>query len=595
MSSGPKSLFRDGCEIFPALSMMMKRILPVFVVVGLVTGCASTGVLWEGLARREKPEGRSFYLGDLSRLSFVSTYQESKTARGPQQRTGTEGLDPIIPVLDSRQPVVQEMKEIKEIAGKTRIDLTLEDAVVRALANSPEITVVSFDPSIAKENITIAESEFDVTAFGELGYEKDDSLSNDIFDTGQFQSRLYEGGVKQKSFTGAEWRLAYALTRSSDESVNRRFSTGYEPAVVFELKQPLLRDAWSDVNLADVDIARLNYRMALAAFRQKAEDVAAQVISLYWALFQARRDLEIQQSLLNKTIETFKKVKDRKNIDATVGDIKQTESSVKSRQATLFDAERRVFDVQDRLVRLLADYQMRLTDDLEIIPVTAPEQGGVQLNQREHLQVALKNNPGVIRTRLEVEVAEINVSVAKRQKMPRLDLVANAQVQGLSDLSGEAHQIMYDRDHTSYTVGVAVEYPLGNREKRAEFRLRQLERAKALSKLNNVSDQVAALVKEQIRFAETAHREIQVQQEAVAAAKIHLQALEDIETIRKNLTPEFLLAKIQAQESLAISQRAEVKAVVDFNIAMTRLAQATGTVLDMRYIRENAQSFTTIN
>ena len=261
----------------------------------------------------------------------------------------------------------------------------------------------------------------------------------------------------------------------------------------------------------------------------------------------------------------------------------------------MFDAERRVFDVQDRLVRLLADYQMRLTDDLEIIPVTAPEQGGVQLNQREHLQVALKNNPGVIRTRLEVEVAEINVSVAKRQKMPRLDLVANAQVQGLSDLSGEAHQIMYDRDHTSYTVGVAVEYPLGNREKRAEFRLRQLERAKALSKLNNVSDQVAALVKEQIRFAETAHREIQVQQEAVAAAKIHLQALEDIETIRKNLTPEFLLAKIQAQESLAISQRAEVKAVVDFNIAMTRLAQATGTVLDMRYIRENAQSFTTIN
>lgn len=592
MSSGPKSLFTDGGAICPALSMMMKRILPILIVVGLVTGCVSTGVLWEGLARHEKPGDRTFYLGDLSRLCFVSTYQESQAERGPQERAGTEGLDPVIPVPDVRVPVVQE---IKEVAGKTQIDLTLEDAVVRALANSPEITVVSFDPSIAKENITIAESEFDVTAFGEFGYEKDDSLSNDIFDTGQFQSRLYEGGVKQKAFTGAEWRLAYALTRTSDESLNRRFSTGYEPAVVFELKQPLLRDAWSDINLADVDIARLNYRMALAAFRQKAEDVAAEVISLYWTLFQARRDLEIQQSLLNKTVETFKKVKDRQNIDATVGDVKQTESSVKSRQATLYNAERRVFDVQDRLVRLLADHQMKLTDDLEVVPVTAPERGGGQMDQREHLQVALKNNPGVIRTRLEVEVAEINVSVAKRQRMPRLDLVANAQVQGLSDVSGEAHQIMYDRDHTSYTVGVAVEYPLGNREKKAEFRLRQLERAKALSQLNNVSDQVATQVKEQIRFAETAHREIKVQQDAVAAAKIYLQALEDIETIRKNLTPEFLLAKIQAQESLAISQRAEVKAVVDFNIAMTRLAQATGTVLDMRYIRENVQSFTTVN
>lgn len=593
MSSGTKTSSEFGSAISPVLAIMIKRIGPVLVVVSLLlAGCASTKGPWDVFSSPKDRESRSFYLGDLSRLSFVSTYQESQAERGPQERAGAEGLDLIVPVPDSRLSVIEETKEV---AGKTRIELTLEDAVVRALANSPEITVVSFDPSIAKENITVAEAEFDVTAFGQLGYEKDDSLSNDIFDTGQFKSRLYEGGIKQKGVTGAEWRLAYALTRSSDESINRRFSTSYEPAVVFELKQPLLRDAWSDINLAGVDIAKLNYRMALAAFRQKAEDVATEVTSNYWNLFQARRDLEIQKNLLNKTVETFRKVKDRQDIDATVGDVKQTESSVKSRQATLLEAERRVLDVQDRLVRLLADHQMRLIDDLEIVPVTGPELAGPQLDSRERLQVALKNNPALVRTRLEVEVAEINVSVAKRQRMPRLDLVANAQVQGLSDLSGEAHEIMYDRDHTSYTVGVAVEYPLGNREKKAEYRLRQLERAKALSRVNNISDQVATLVKEQIRLAETAYREIEVQQAAVAAAKIYLQALEDIETIRKKLTPEFLLAKIQAQESLAISQRAEVKAVVDFNIAMTRLAQATGTVLDMRYIRERAEAFTTVN
>ena len=34
------------------------------------------------------------------------------------------------------------------------------------------------------------------------------------------------------------------------------------------------------------------------------------------------------------------------------------------------------------------------------------------------------------------------------------------------------------------------------------------------------------------------------------------------------------------------AQRAEVKAISDYNIAQVRLSQAMGTVLDMRYIRK---------
>ena len=86
-------------------------------------------------------------------------------------------------------------------------------------------------------------------------------------------------------------------------------------------------------------------------------------------------------------------------------------------------------------------------------------------------------------------------------------------------------------------------------------------------------------------MVETNHAEIQVQKEAVEAARIHLQALEDSELIRERLTPEFLLVKLQAQEFLARSQRAEIKAIVDYNIALARLAQTTGTVLEMRYVQ----------
>jgi outer membrane protein TolC len=518
----------------------------------------------------------------VSTHSVISNYQESLAAGGPQGRTGIEGLEPISPTPDPRLP---GLKETKGTTGKMTINLSLENAVVRVLANSPEIKIVSYDPSIAKERLTVAASEFDVTAFGQLGYDDTDSPSNDISVTGLSHSSLWEAGIRQKWITGAEWSVTSSLTRTVDDSISRIFSTSYEPAVTFELKQPLLRDAWPDINLAGVDISKLNYRAALAAFREKAEDVSTEVISLYWTLLQARRDVEIQQALLENTIETLRKVEDRKDIDATVGDIKQAESSVKSRHAVLLDLKKRLSDVQGRLVRLLADHQMNLISEFEIVPTTVPDTVAVKLDQSELLKLALHNNQKILQAQLEVEVVEIDVMVAKREEMPRLDLVVSTQLQGLSDDQGDALEMIGDRNYSSYAVGVMFEYPLGNREKKAQFNLRKLQHTKAISKLHNVTDLVATLVKESIRLAETAHKEIQVHKETVEAARIHLQSLKDVETVRRKLTPEFLLAKIQAQDSLAKAQRAEIKAIADYNIALARIARDTGTVLDLRSVQ----------
>ncbi len=571
-------------------SILVTKTVILLVFFGFLSGCVSQRALFDRYFKRQERAAKPPTAGWLGNLHFITTYQETMAVRGPQERQGTEGLEAILPELDPFPPALKDSRKTRR--GET-IHLTLEDAVARTLSNSPEITVVSFDPSIAKESITVAKSEFDLTAFGQFGYDKSDERTNNVFETGQFESRLWEGGIRQKGVTGAQWRLAYALTRSADESVTRQFTTGYEPTLVFELKQPLLRDGWRDINLAGVNVAELSYQLALTSFRRKTDDTATQVVSLYWTLLQARRNVEIQKSLLRETVRTLKKVKDRKNIDASVGYIKQTERAVKSRQAALYDAERQLFDVQDRLVRLMADHQMNLVDEFEIVPSTTPNKKASKFKQAELLRQALRQNPDILAAKLEVEVAEINKRVARRQQMPRLDLVGSAQLQGLSDTAGEAREMLYDREHTSYTLGVTLEYPLGNRERRAEFRLRELEHAKSLSRLQNVSDQIATLVKAQMRFAETAHKEIAVQKAAVKAARIHLRALEDTEVIRKNLTPEFLLAKLDAQESFANAQRGEIKAIVDYNIALTRLAQATGTVLDLRYVRQKSRVLAT--
>jgi len=190
-----------------------------------------------------------------------------------------------------------------------------------------------------------------------------------------------------------------------------------------------------------------------------------------------------------------------------------------------------------------------------------------------------------LRAKLGTEIAEINLKVAKKQRLPQLDFVASAQIEGLSDSQGTAHEMITDAEHASYSIGFKIEYPLGNRNKKAGYRQKKLRHLKSLSNLQNISDQVANLVREKIRAAETAQKEITVHQDAVNASRIHLRSLEDIEIVRKKLTPEFLLAKIQAQESLADAQRSNVQAIVNYNVALTRLSQATGKLLDLKLVK----------
>lgn len=516
----------------------------------------------------------------------LTSYQQTLVHRGPQQRAGADGLDFLTPKPEITLPELEVTEDVN--AGKKVINLTIEQAITRALANSPQIRAMSFEPDISKEDITKAAAEFDYTAFGNLNYTKDDKPNNSlgtISEGGIVKSYLYQAGIKQKGVTGLEWSAAWALTRSWDNWTTRRLSTRYEPMLVFQIKQPLLRDAWAELNLAGLNISKLNYRIVLVAFRQKTEDIAVEVISVYWALLQARREMQIQRRLLDKTQETLKKVEARKEIDATAVQIKQAEASMKARQATLIEAKKRITDVQDVLLLLLADPQLNVLSKSEIVPATAPSMTALKFEPLDALQLAMQNNPVIQQSRLEIEVADINIDIAKNQKLPSLNVIASAELQGFARDAGEAQDGIFNDDYTSYGIGLALEYPLGNRQRKAELRRRQLERAKAISELQSISDQVATRVKERIRKVDSTYQQAQAQADAVDAAKIQLQAIEDTEPIRAQLTPEFLLVKLQAQETLANAQRAQIQAIVDFNTALATLAQATGTVLQLHQVQ----------
>jgi len=462
-------------------------------------------------------------------------------------------------------------------------ELTLAQAITATLAHSQEIHVLSYDPAMAEQEVKKSAGDFDVTAFGRTNYDNGSKPTSSPSEIGESDATLFESGVKQRSILGSEWSASYLVTRNWDDLPTRNPETRYEPVLAFQLKQPLMRDAWQQVNLAGVDIAKLNYRIALHSFHQKAEDITTETIAAYWQLVQARRDRDIQENVLQLAVNTLDKVKGRQEIDATDVQIQQTYVSEASRRALLLQAQKRVSDAMDILKRLMADPDMNFLDGVEIVPISQPHDTISDIDVARTIQLALKNNPVIQQARTQVEIADINIMVANNQKMPRLDLVATVSDQGLDRDFRPSHKTLND-GFESYGVGLTMEIPLGNRVRRAELQRRRLERTKAAAVVRNIQDQIVVQAKERVRRVQTSFAEIQVQSHAIEASTAHLAALENQEDVREKLTPEFLLVKLQAQDALAQAQRAQAQAITDYNVALAQLAQTTGRVLRLHEV-----------
>jgi outer membrane protein TolC len=471
--------------------------------------------------------------------------------------------------------------------SKFLLPLTLETAIMRTLANSLDIRVISYDPAIARQDMVRAAAAFDYVLYGSEIAKEDDKAQFQRGAASTDKAYTTALGVKQQTVTGAQWALEYDLSRAWDNSTQDLpgLRSRYEPTLVLQVTQPLLRNAGPEYNLAQLQIARVNVKVSDEQFRAKVEEIVSQAIVAYWTLMQARRSMAIQEVLLAQTKDSYERVKGRILMDATKAVIKQVEASVRIREATLIRARKNILDAQDQLARLMADAQVNALTRYEVVPITPPTETKVQYDLGDQLMTALRSNPVLEQARLAIAAASINVFVAKNQTLPSLNLVGSTGLQNLKSHASEAMSTMWDGDYVSYNVGIQFEYPVGNRDRIAQLTQKQFEYTKSIAAMQNVADQVAVQVNDQVRQIEASYEEVLAQRAAVEAGEVQLQALEDTERIRARLTPEFLKAKLDAQSSLAGSKSDLLQAIVNYNNAIANLSRATGTTLELNRVR----------
>ncbi|MEE8240256.1 MAG: TolC family protein, partial [Nitrospirales bacterium] len=260
----------------------------------------------------------------------------------------------------------------------------------------------------------------------------------------------------------------------------------------------------------------------------------------------------------------------------TIVDVLQAKSAVASRQELVIIAEKAIHDQEDELRRLLNPSEEELRRQVRVIPIDKPDQTLAAISLQEAIDIAMERRPDVLQAENNIETSKLNTRFAQNQLLPSLTLEGTGGLIGLGKDVGDMLDRGSSGDFYNYGVGLVLSYPLGNRSAWSQYNRRKLEAVNATASLQNARQRVIISVKEAVRRVQTDFRRIETTRSARILKERQLNAEKERLSVGLSTT-RFVL---DFQRDLAIAQRNDLRAIVDYNNALSNLARQKGTTLE---------------
>lgn len=531
------------------------------------------------------------YLQSVADAGVIQIQRDPSEVEQRLSSERIEQLDQISGVQAYEEEPLQLGSDLLGRTGAQAVELSLRRAVELAMEHNLDVAVARLNPAIASTQLVQAQAVFDAVFFTTADWTKLDTPQPGGTIPGlasNRQSELLElrTGIRQPLITGGEASISTGLIRDERQPSVFAVDRFYQADVLLSLRQPLLRSFGADVNRAEIFLAQ-NAREAQAQdLRRQIIETAFFVEEAYWQLVLARQQLLIQQRLLERTIEDYRRLEQRAAYDVTRVRLTEAASFVELRRSEVIRARQQVRLASDRLKQLINAPDLPVSEETLILPVDKPTDASIRFSLLDAVSTALRQRPELQVALLNIDDASIRQRVADNARLPILDLVASVGFNGLStDGPGEAYDRLGDLDFIDYLLRAQFEAPIGNRAAEALYEQRQLERRQAATAYRQAAQAVVLEVKNAMRDVLTSYELIGATRAARRAAAENLRALEVQEEAGVALTPEFLLdLKLNAQQRLADAETQEVQALTQYMTAIARLYQAMGTLLEQNNI-----------
>jgi len=487
-----------------------------------------------------------------------------------------------------------------------RLELSLEDCILKALKNNLNLKAEMITPEIAGRSVSLAAEKFMPTLSLNYNAQSTRSASYSFLDASdevKTQQNDYTFQITQNIPLGGSFS-ASLYNYVSD--TNRRFQTinpRFGSTLRLNFNLPLLKDFGYRIGRREIVVANYSREVSEENFQRVLENTIYNVEAAYWNLVYARENLKVRQQSLKLAQELLEKNK----IEIEAGtlppiELLTAESEVSTRQADILEAEAMVRNAEDQL-RFIINLPAERADakNVVLVPTDSPSIEKQEVSYEEALNTAIMKRPDLQALRVDLRAREFNLDYAENQLLPDLRLQASYWSPGIS-----GDQILYqdnnpytgiiigkipgkksdalrdalDFKYKNWSVGLTLNFPVSNLLSRSYFAQASLDLKQARLRIKNQEQQLDLEISTAVRAVETNYQRALAYRAARELAQKKLEA--EQEKFKVGLSTNYLV--LQYQRDLANAMTMELKALIDYNVSLANLDRVMGVGRERRQV-----------
>jgi outer membrane protein len=479
-----------------------------------------------------------------------------------------------------------------------RIELSLDDAVKRALERNLDIAVERLNPQAFDFSIAALDANFRPTLTSNIGMRNQSTFerttvsgasANGLLTTetltgnyGLTQNMKWGGGSFAVGWNNNRIESSN-LTATRNPTLNSNFTLAYV--------QPLLRNFRIDGTRAQLQITLINQEQSETALRATVVRTVANVRNAYWDLVFAIQAAEVADRSLQLATKLVEDNQARVEVGTLAPlDVVQAQAEQATRRQAVATTAAAVRTAELVLKRLLVNG----TEDpywvSTLEPVDRPTYSTEALDVAGAVRKALAARTDIETSRKQVQANNISIRNLSDQRLPAVDLTASYGAAGIGGTQfvrapgviqgpptetipggfSNALSTLWQQAAPTWNFAVNVSYPLGTSTADANLARARVQQQQTIAQERQLELQIATEVTNAALLVESNRERLQAAQVAREFAEKRLEAEQS--RFEVGLSTNFFV--VQAQRDLRDSENAELRALLDYRRAQVDFERA---------------------
>jgi len=509
-----------------------------------------------------------------------------------QERIDAIARDAVRQFAEARSAGAEQTRPTNPPQPGTRVELTLDDAVKRALERNLDIAVERLNPQAFDYSIASLNANFRPTLTSNFGVRNQSTFertttsgasgANGLLTTETLTSNY--GFTQNVKWGGGSFAVAWNNNRVEQSSlvVTRNPALNSNLSLVYV--QPLLRNFRIDGTRAQLRITQLNQEISETQLRATVVRTVANTRNAYWDLVYAIQAAEVAERSLQLATKLVEDNQARVEVGTLAPlDVVQAQAEQATRRQAVATAQAAVRTAELALKRLIVNGTEDPLWVATIEPVDRPTYSTETLDVEAAIRRALASRTDIEASRKQVQANDVAIQNLSDQRLPALDLTASYAAAGIGgtqfirptgQLAGQPTQIipggfsdalstLWHQRAPTWNFALNLSYPLGSSTADANLARARVQQQQTIAQARQLELQIATEVTNAALLVESNRERLQAAQVAREFAQKRLEAEQS--RFEVGLSTNFFV--VQAQRDLRDAENAELRALLDYRRA----------------------------